>query len=283
MAALPTSFRYTLEDALKTPQSLVPLLCLLVTSVAWTAFGSYGFGAYSVGGLFAVGFAVSLLREPPDRALRYLALAASVAVLGAAPINTDTSNEHILILGTAFLLAIVLPTLILWRREPRVITFKLFPDEFDWVEVFYTLLAIPLAWGVFQFYFFVWSPQVPFNWSLPSEPQTEPLLRLFLGINAVGIWDELFFINVSYAIIRSLFPYLTANLAQSVIYTTVLWTMAFRGVGPLLVYIFAFTQGAMYERSKSLLWVLIVHLIVDYFLYQAIVSAYYPDFEAWWH
>ena len=283
MLALLASLRHTLEDALKTPQSLVPLLCLLVTSVAWTAFGSYGFAAYSAGGLFATGFAVSLLREPPDRALRYLALAASVAVLGAAPINTDTSNEHVLTLGTAFLLAIVLPTLILWRRNPRVITFKLFPDEFDWVEVFYTLLAIPLAWGVFQLYFFVLSPEVPFNWSLPPEPQTEPLLRLFSGINAVGIWDELFFINVSYAIIRSLFPYLTANLAQSVIYTTVLWTMAFRGVGPLLVYIFAFTQGAMYERSKSLLWVLIVHLIVDYFLFQAIVTAYYPNFEVWWH
>ena len=277
-----TSFK-VLENALKTPQSLVPLLCLLVTSVAWTAFSSYGFGAYSAGGLFATGFAVSLLREPPDRALRYLALAASVAVLGAAPVNTNTSNEHVLILGTAFLLAILLPTFILWRRKPRVITFKLIPDHFDWVEVFYTLLAVPLAWGVFQLYFFVLSPQVPFNWSLPPEPQTEPLLRLFLGINAVGIWDELFFINVSYAIIRSLFPYLTANLAQSVIYTTVLWTMAFRGVGPLLVYLFAFTQGAMYERSRSLLWVLIVHLIVDYFLFQSIVSAYYPDFEVWWH
>lgn len=281
--ALPNVFDNVVENALKKPQSLVPLLCLLVTSVAWTAFGSYGFGAYSVGGLFATGFAVSLLHEPLDRALRYLALAASVIVLGVAPVNTDTSNEHVLILGAAFLLAIALPTLILWRRKPRIITFKLFPDHFDWVEVFYTLLAVPLAWGVFQLYFFVLSPQVPYNWSLPAEPQTEPLLRLFLGINSVGIWDELFFINVSYAIIRSLFPYLTANLAQSVIYTTVLWTMAFRGVGPLLVYAFAFTQGAMYERSKSLLWVLIVHLIVDYFLFQAIVSAYYPEFEVWWH
>ena len=281
--ALPTSFKDALEKTLNTPQSLVPLLCLLVTSVAWTAFSSYGFAAYSVGGLFAVGFAISLLYESPARALRYLALAASMAVLGVAPVNTDTSNTHILILGTAFLLAIALPTIILWRQKPRIVTFKFWPDHFDWVEVFYTLLAVPLAWGVLHLYFFVLSPEVPFNWSLPPEPQTEPLLRLFLGINGVGIWDELFFINVSYAIMRSLFPYLTANLAQSVIYTTVLWTMAFRGVGPLLVYAFAFTQGAMYERSRALLWVLIVHLIVDYFLFQAIVSAYYPDFEVWWH
>ena len=263
---------------LETPQSLIPLICLLVTSVVWIVFA-----APLLGALFATGFVVSLLREPLSRVLRYLALAASVIVLAVAPINTDTSNQHILILGSAFLAAVILPTLILWRQRPHVITFKLLPDYFDWVELVYTLSAVPLAWGAFQLYFFVLSPEVPYNWTLPAEPQNEPLLRLFLGINAVGIWDELFFINVSYAIIRSLFPYLTANLAQSVLYTAVLWTMAFRGFGLLFVYVFAFTQGAMYERSRSLLWVLIVHLIVDYFLFQAIVSAYYPNFKVWWH
>ena len=249
-----------------------------MASVTWITFS-----AWLLGALFATGFAVSLLREPLSRVLRYLALAAAVVVLALAPINTDTSDEHILVLGSAFLGAIILPTLILWRQRPHVITFKLLPNHFDWVELVYTLSAIPLAWGAFQLYFFVLSPEVPYNWTLPAEPQNESLLRLFLGINTVGIWDELFFINVSYAIIRSLFPYLTANLAQSVLYTTVLWTMAFRGVGLLFVYVFAFTQGAMYERSRSLLWVLIVHLIVDYFLFQAIVSAYYPNFKVWWH
>ena len=53
--------------------------------------------------------------------------------------------------------------------------------------------------------------------------------------------------------------------------------MAFTGVGPIVVYAFALTQGAMYERSRCLLYVLIVHLIVDAFLVFAILQYHYPD------
>ena len=124
---------------------------------------------------------------------------------------------------------------------------------------------------------------MPFNWTLPSEPNGSELFKLFMGINAVGIWDELFFINICYAVMRSLFSYRVANIGQSVIYVSVLYDMAFSGWGPLFILLLALSQGAMYERSKVLLWVLIVHLIVDYFLFQIIVEAYYPALEVWWH
>jgi membrane protease YdiL (CAAX protease family) len=104
-----------------------------------------------------------------------------------------------------------------------------------------------------------------------------------MGINGVGIWDELFFINICFAALRYLFPFRIANPAQAVIYTSVLYDMAFTGWGPVFVAVLALTQGFMYERSKVLIWVLIVHLIVDYFLFQAIVDHYYPDFSVWWH
>lgn len=74
--------------------------------------------------------------------------------------------------------------------------------------------------------------------------------------------DELFFINTCFAILRSLFPFWTANLAQSVIYTAVLYDMAFTGWGPLFVFTLAITQGLMFERSRILIYVLAVHLIV---------------------
>jgi len=257
-------------------RTYLPLLSLLVVVVAWIALKGWLFGA-----LFAALFAVSVSREPPQRRRLYLALASSVVILALAPIHTDTSTVHFFTLGVPFVLAIAVPTAILWRE--RVVTFKVLPDRWEPLEVFYTLLSIPLAWGAFRLYFGALSPEVPFNWSLPLEPDGEALLRLFIGINLVGIWDELFFINVGYAVLRRLFPPLTANLAQAVLYTTVLWTMAFRGVGPVFVYLFALTQGAMYERSRALLWVLLVHLIVDYFLFQAIVEAYYSNFEVWWH
>ena len=74
-----------------------------------------------------------------------------------------------------------------------------------------------------------------------------------------------------------MYPAWWANFGQAVVYTSVLYHMAFTGAGIYIVYIFALTQGAMYERSRVLLWVLIVHLIVDVFLVIAILQHYYPD------
>ena len=256
--------------------SSVTLLSLLATIVLWIPLEQW-----LLGGISAAIFAASLVKESPPRRLRYGALASAVVVLTVAPINTRTDNQHSLTMALFFLAALVLPTLILWRE--KIITFKLLPNKLDWVDVAYTLLSIPLAWGGFRLYFGVLSPEVPFNWSLPPTPDNEELLRLFLGINAVGIWDELFFVNIGYAVLRSLFPPRIANPAQAVLYTAVLYDMAFTGWGPLFVYTLALTQGAMYERSKVLLYVLVVHLIVDYFLFQEIVSAYYPGLAVWWH
>ena len=258
-------------------RKLIPLVSLLTGAVLWIAPDAWLWGAPFVGV-----FLFSLVYETPYRRKRYLAFAASLLVLALAPISTDTSLRGFLLLGGCFTLVLVLPTLFL-RGKDAPITFAFWPRRLEPLELFYTLLAAPLAWGALWLYFGVLSPEVPSNWALPPEPDTGELLRLFIGINLVGIWDELFFINIGYAVLRQLFGPRTANLAQAVIYTTVLWTMAFRGVGPIFVYLFALTQGAMYERSRVLLWVLVVHLIVDYFLFQRIVSAYYPDFSVWWH
>lgn len=209
-------------------------------------------------------------------------LLGAVAWLGLAPINTSTADRNFVELGFFFLAAVAVPSLILARTDPGVLRYRLRPRRISLLELAYVALAVPLAWAGLRLYFAL-GPDVAFNWSLPSVPQDEPLLRLFVGINLVGVWDELFFVNVSFAILRSLFPMRVANPAQAVIYTAVLWDMAFRGVGPVFVYAFALTQGAMFERTENLLYVLAVHLIVDYFLFQEIVTAYYPGFTAWWH
>jgi membrane protease YdiL (CAAX protease family) len=234
-----------------------------------------------VGALAALGFALLLPRETPARRRRYLALALPLAILVLTPIGTDLAWRPALTLGAAFVSVLILPTLML--RGTGVVTYRFWPERLDPVDIGYTLLSVPLAWGGFALYFGVLSPDVPYNWTLPPQPDDWELLKLFMGINAVGIWDELFFINICFAVLRSLFPFWTANLGQSVIYVSVLYQMAFSGWGPLFIAVLALTQGAMYERSKVLLWVLLVHLIVDYFLFQAIVDAYYPELSVWWH
>lgn len=231
---------------------------------------------YLAGGVvFMCGVALLLTRCPRHLRLRLGILYGAVLLLTAAPINTDRSNEHMLVLGIYFAAVVFVPTLLL-RSTPDAIDWRFWPRSFQWLDVFYVGISIPLAWVVLRWYFFTATPDLGANWPMPAEYGEEARWRLFIGINGVGIWDELFFVNTVYGIMRSCFPKDTANLAQAVVYTAVLNDMAFTGVGPIVVYIFALTQGAMYERSRCLLYVLIVHLIVDAFLVLAILRYHYP-------
>lgn len=205
-----------------------------------------------------------------------------VGVLALAPVNTDTSTLHFLTLGLPFLAVVLGPAIILNRTDPGVLSSSFIPKRLSRLELGYVVLSVPLAWAGLRLYFGL-SPEIPRNWALPPEPTSDSLVRLFLGINAVGVWDELFFVNTVFAVLRSLFSFWPANLGQSVVYTVVLYDMAFRGWGPAFVLALALTQGIMFERSRSLLYVLLVHLIVDYWLFQEIVDSYYPGFSAWWH
>jgi hypothetical protein len=205
-----------------------------------------------------------------------------VLLLAAAPIATNTSNESFLKLGFFFVAAVALPTALLARSDRDVIRYRFWPRRFSWRDAFYVLVSVPAAWAALRLYFAL-SPEVSRNWVLPATPNDDALWRLFAGINLVGIWDELFFVNVCYAILRSLFSFPIANAAQAVIYTAVLYDMAFTGFGPIFVYTFALTQGALFDRSENLLTVLLVHLIVDYFLFQEIVTSYYPGLATGWH
>jgi hypothetical protein len=227
------------------------------------------------------GLALILALRDPEPAFRRRVgvLLGCLLVLALAPIRTDTSNENFLALGSVFLAVVLVPYLILRRTDPGVIRYILWPRCFRWIDLFYVVISIPLSWGAFLLYFNLVNPNVPTHWVLPPLPQTEPIWRLFIGINLVGIWDELFFINTVYAVLRSMLPYRVANLGQAVVYTSVLYQMAFTGIGPVFIYIFALTQGAMFEESESLLYVILVHLIVDFFLVAGILHHYYPGYN----
>jgi len=162
------------------------------------------------------------------------------------------------------------------KSDPGVIDYRFWPEKWWGIDAWYTLLSIPLAWLVLQLYWHL-TPDLYQGWSMPDEVDRGEIKKLFLGINMVGIWDELFFINTVFAVLRSLFRYRVSNLVQAVVYTSVLYDMVFVGAGPYIVFLFAWTQGAMYERSGRLFWVIMVHLIVDFFLVAAIVQSYYPE------
>jgi len=203
-------------------------------------------------------------------------LLACVLVLAFAPIHTELEWGHFLVLFLFFLAVLAGPYLYMKRKAPGELRWRFWPRTASRRDIVYTLISLPLAWLVIEIYFFHLNPEVPSHWRLPPEHSVAAIRRLTVGINMVGIWDELFFINTVYALLRGVFPARIANLAQAVVYTSVLYDMAFTGHGVWIVYLFALTQGWMYEKSRVLLYVLIVHLIVDLMLVLAILQYAYP-------
>ena len=232
-----------------------------------------------MGGLVWALSLVLVLRDPqPAFRRRMGTVLAAVAILAVTPIHTGTSTLHFFTLGIPFLVLVAGPALLLGRTDPGVIRYRFFPEHFHWRDVAYVAVSVPLAWLVFELYFRVVNPEVPTHWMLPAVPNSDASWRLFFGINAVGIWDELFFVTTIFAVLRSIFPYRLANFAQAVLYASVLTDMAFTGIGPALVFLFALSQGAIFEESDSLVFVLVVHLVVDMFLLSAIFNHYYPGY-----
>lgn len=221
--------------------------------------------------------AVFTARDPdPRRRRNLLILLGCIAVLAFAPIDTGLDTPHIVTLFLYFAVVLVGPVLVMRRFGPGELRWRFWPVRFSLRDIIYTVISVPLAWGVIEVYFFHLNPGLAEHWPMPEIYDRGMMQRLIVGINAVGIWDELFFINIVYSLLREVFPARVANPAQAVVYTSVLYDMAFTGHGVWIVYGFALTQGMMYEKSRVLLWVLLVHLIVDLFLVLAILQWHYP-------
>lgn len=261
-----------------TPSRVALLACFAATIILLIPAHQF-----VLGGITFAATVVLLARDPEKRLrLRLGVLLACVLLLGITEITPDLSNENFLRLGIVFMAVLIIPLVVQRWDDAKVIRYRFKPLRWRKADMIYTVLSVPLAWMVLRGY--EWGNLALFDnelfkqWSMPEEADPDEIRRLFIGINLVGIWDELFFINTGYALLRSLFTYRVANALQAVLYTAVLFDMAFVGLGVVVVYLFALTQGAMYEKSEGLLWVLIVHLVVDYFLVAFIVQAYYPDY-----
>ncbi len=101
---------------------------------------------YVVGGALWL-LALGLMLRDPSAALRRRmgVLLGCVAVLAAAPINTQLAPIKFLTLGGPFLAVIVVSALVLARTDPGVIRYRLWPRRLRWLDVFYVAISVPLA------------------------------------------------------------------------------------------------------------------------------------------
>ncbi len=112
------------------------------------------------------------------------------------------------------------------------------------------------------------------NW--PAVETPSEIARLFVGVGFVGIWDELFFICIVFALLRRHFPFWIANGLQAIVFVSFLWELGYRSWGPLLTLPFALIQGWIFEKSRSVWYIITVHLLFDVVVFAVLIYAYHP-------
>lgn len=205
-----------------------------------------------------------------------LLIGVGIAIVSSTSVAADINWDRFFIVGFVLAMAVVVPVAIdrlVYRR--RAIRFPWFTGRrwtrFQWSYI----VAVPLLGYLILPYYFINSGAYQ-NW--PAIHTASEYGLFFVGVNAVGLWDELFFICVCFALFRRHFPWWQANLLQATIFVSFLWELGYQSWGPLLTIPFALLQGFIFSRTKSLTYVVIIHLLFDAVVFLAIVHAHDRSF-----
>ncbi|MHA7261659.1 CPBP family glutamic-type intramembrane protease [Arthrobacter sp. TMN-37] len=205
--------------------------------------------------------------------LRDLGLVAlGITIISTVPITTDISIGHMAVMGTAMVLAVGLPYAISrWVFRDHAIRFPVLTgSKWSRTERWYLAAVVVIGYLILPVYMI--PTGVYRNW--PAASDGDDIFRLFLGTNVLGIWDELFFICTVFTLLRRHLPEWQANLLQAVVFTSFLWDLGFHAWGPFLIYPFAVIQGWIFARTKSLSYIVSVHLLFDFVLFLVLLHAH---------
>lgn len=216
----------------------------------------------------------------PPSIVRDLSLVAmGLLIVSSIPLKAELDDLAILRFAVALGGAVAVPYFVSryayrdrairfpWRGGGRWTTF-----QWSWL-----VGVLLLGWLILPFYFI--TSGVYQNWPVVDTP--ELIARLFVGVGAVGIWDELFFICTVFALLRRHFPDWQANILQAIVFVSFLWELGYQAWGPLLTIPFALLQGFIFMKTRSLAYVVTVHLLFDAVVFLVLVHAHNPGLLDW--
>ena len=205
-----------------------------------------------------------------------LLIAVGMVIVSLISVRADISWGNFFLVGLVLAAAVTTPYLL--SRFYFKDHFIRFPwrggKKWSKLQWSYFALILALGWFILPFYFI--SSGVYLNWP-ESVSSPDEIGRFFIGVNAVGTWDELFFICTVFVLFRRHFPMWQANLLQMVVFVSFLWELGYQSWGPLLTIPFALLQGFTFTITRSLTYVLIVHLLFDLVVFLVIVHARTPS------
>ncbi|MCK6066873.1 MULTISPECIES: CPBP family intramembrane glutamic endopeptidase [Microbacterium] len=212
--------------------------------------------------------------EPPSLLRDLSLIALGQLIVSAIPLKAELDNMAMLRFTVALGGAVLVPYLV-----SRYV-YRDYAIRFPWrgggrwtaLQWGWLVAVLVLGWLILPFYFI--TSGVYTNWPVVDTP--EMIARLFVGVGAVGIWDELFFICTVYVLLRRHFPDWQANLLQAVVFVSFLWELGYQAWGPVLTIPFALVQAILFLRTRSLGYVVTVHLLFDAVVFGVLVHAHNP-------
>jgi membrane protease YdiL (CAAX protease family) len=199
----------------------------------------------------------------------------SLAILGLIPITTDTSISNMFLMGTALTVAVLIPYLVtrfIYRQD--TISFGAFTTR-RWTRSEWLWIGFTVVLGYFLIPYYLADTLSYLNWTV--KPGVWELTLLFIGTNALGIWDELFFVNTVLAILRKHVDFHIANIVQATLFTSFLYELGFRGWWPCIIFPFALAQGYVFRSTQNLTYIIGLHLALDLILFLALIELHHPD------
>ena len=201
-------------------------------------------------------------------------IAVGLLIVSAIPLKAELDNPAMVRFALALGGAVAVPYAISrWVYRDRAIRFPWRGGgrwtRFQWL---WLIAVLGLGWLILPFYFI--TSGVYLNWPVVDTPDL--IARLFVGVGAVGIWDELFFICTCFALLRRHFAFWPANVLQAVVFVSFLWELGYQAWGPVLTIPFALLQGFIFMKTRSLAYVVTVHLLFDAVVFLVLVHAHNP-------
>lgn len=211
-----------------------------------------------------------------DRALfRDLVLIAlGMIILSTISLEANIDYANMVLFAVVLSSAVAVPFVIQrFVYRERVIVFP-WRGKGRWTRAQWIYIAAVVVMAIVLLPFYFISSGTYQNW--PAVQAPDAVIRLFIGVNAVGIWDELFFICTVFTLLCRHFPVWLANLLQATVFVSFLWELGYQSWGPLLTIPFALVQGAIFRMTRSLSYVVTVHLLFDLVVFAVIVYAHNP-------
>ncbi len=202
-------------------------------------------------------------------------VAAPLFLISLISVEANLEWGNIAVMGTVLTISVVFPYVMSrFVFRDHAVRFPGRPGE-PWTRGEWAWLAavLVLGYGILPVYFITSGSYL--NW--PAVESPSEIARLFVGVGFVGIWDELFFICVVFALLRRHFPFWVANALQAVVFVSFLWELGYRSWGPALTLPFALIQGWIFEKSRSVYYIITVHLLFDVVVFLVLVYAHHPQ------